>query len=314
MRKIFTIVVVLVALVARVSAQQDPQFSMNMYNKLSVNPAFAGANDAICGTLMYRDQWDGFPGDPKTLLFSADAQIDDISGGVGLNVLSDQLGLQHQLQLKVGYAYRMPLGDGKLAIGADVGYVQNSLNGTFLYNQSGDPAIPAASNTPFVVAAGAPDFDFGVYYHTTDYYVGLSTTHLAASTLNYGTVKSALAHHYYFMGGYKFPVSENVELEPSVLVKSDAASTQLDVNVRAIFKNAFIGGVSYRLQDAIVLMVGYHINGLKFGYAYDLTTSDIKSYSRGSHELMVGYCFKPVPTPHKITTHENVRTLGGKER
>jgi type IX secretion system PorP/SprF family membrane protein len=213
----------------------------------------------------------------------------------------------------------MPLGDGKLGIGADVGFVQNSLSGVFLYNQPNDPSIPAANGAPYASSAIAPDFDFGVYYNTTDYYVGLSTTHLAASSLKYdniggGTTISSLAHHYYFMGGYKFPVSETMELEPSTLIKSDASSTQLDINLRAIYNNTFWGGLSYRLQDAIVVMVGFQKDGFKFGYSYDLTTSDIKSYSRGSHEIMLSYCFKPTSKPKKITTHENVRTLGGKER
>ncbi|MEI6815726.1 MAG: type IX secretion system membrane protein PorP/SprF [Bacteroidota bacterium] len=313
MKKIFTIAVI-VCSVLSASAQQDPQFSMNMYNKLSVNPGYAGSNDAICGTLMYRDQWNNFPGDPKTLLFSADAAIDEIYGGVGLNVLNDQLGLQKQLAIKVAYAYRMSLGDGKLGLGADVGFVQNSLSGTFFYNQAGDPAIPFASGTPGSVAGTAPDFSFGAYYNTTDYYLGLSTTHLAASAIKYGNVTSSLAHHYYFMGGYKFPVNDNIELQPSVLVKSDGASTQLDINARAIYKNMFWGGVSYRLQDAIVAMIGLEKDGFKIGYSYDLTMSDIKSYSNGSHEIMVGYCFKPTSKPRKITTHENVRTLGGKQR
>jgi type IX secretion system PorP/SprF family membrane protein len=110
MKKIFTLVV-LASSILRVTAQQDPQFSMNMFNKLSVNPAYAGSNDAICGTLIYRDQWDGFPGAPKTFLFSADAAVAQILGGVGLNVTSDKLGLQNSLGIKLSYAYRMDLGD-----------------------------------------------------------------------------------------------------------------------------------------------------------------------------------------------------------
>jgi type IX secretion system PorP/SprF family membrane protein len=313
MKKIFTLVV-LVSSILRVTAQQDPQFSMNMFNKQSVNPGYVGSNDAICGTLIYRDQWDGFPGAPKTFLFSADAAIPQILGGVGLNVTSDQLGLQKSLNIKLAYAYRMDLGDGKLALGLDLGFMQNSLSGTFFYQDAGDRSIPSLSGVPGSVSATAPDFDFGAYYNTTDYYVGLSTTHLAASTITYGNIKSSLAHHYYFMGGYKFPVSETLELEPSTLIKSDASSTQLDINLRAIYKNEFWGGVSYRLQDAIVAMVGFQTGGFIIGYSYDVTTSEIKNYSGGSHEIMVHYCFKPTTKPPKIQRHENVRTLGGQQR
>ena len=40
-------------------AQQDAQFSQNMFNKLSVNPGVAGENGGICGMLLHRSQWFG---------------------------------------------------------------------------------------------------------------------------------------------------------------------------------------------------------------------------------------------------------------
>ena len=71
-------------------AQQDPQFSQNMFAKLAVNPGFAGANDAICATLLYRNQWTGFGGEPKTMLFTGDLPLDLLHGGVGLSVYASE--------------------------------------------------------------------------------------------------------------------------------------------------------------------------------------------------------------------------------
>ena len=87
MRKTFTIAFFCLSfLVLKVSAQQDPQFSQNMFTKLCVNPGFAGSNDAICGTLLYRNQWTGFGGEPKTMLLTADMPVEMLHGGVGLTV------------------------------------------------------------------------------------------------------------------------------------------------------------------------------------------------------------------------------------
>ena len=120
-------------------AQQDPQFSQNMFTKLSVNPGVAGANDAICATLLYRNQWTGFGGEPKTMLFTADMPIDLLHGAVGLSVYAaDNLGAEKNLNLRVAYAYRAELGAGRLGIGVDLGYHQKSIDGSkFVYNDVG---------------------------------------------------------------------------------------------------------------------------------------------------------------------------------
>jgi hypothetical protein len=87
-----------------------------------------------------------------------------------------------------------------------------------------------------------------------------------------------------------------------VLVKSDAASTQIDLNVNVLFNKMVWAGVSYRFADAVAPMLGYQkqIGGglMRIGYAYDVTTSKLKGYSNGSHDIMVNYCFnldKPIP-------------------
>src|SRR5438309_4339889 len=91
---------------ARVSAQQDPQFSQHIFTKLYYNPAFAGANDAICATLLYRNQWTGFGGEPKTALFMADMPVDVLHGGIGISShVADNLGQIKSLDVRANYAY-----------------------------------------------------------------------------------------------------------------------------------------------------------------------------------------------------------------
>jgi len=109
-------------------AQQDPQFSQNMFAKLAFNPGYAGANGGYCGTMLYRNQWTGFGGEPKTFLFTGDAYVDAISGGVGLTVISDQIGFDKNLSVRAAYAYHTDLGAGNLGLGVDFGLMQKSID------------------------------------------------------------------------------------------------------------------------------------------------------------------------------------------
>ena len=118
-----------------------------------------------------------------------------------------------------------------------------------------------------------------------------------------------MVRHYYLMAGYGVDLTSSLTLKPMVQVKTDAVSTQLDANLNLLINNRFWVGASYRIQDAIVLMAGLEIiPNLKLGYSYDLTTSDIGNYSSGTHEIMLGYCYKPTKVI-KRQFHRNVRFL-----
>ncbi len=302
-------------------AQQDAQFSMNMFNRLSVNPGYAGTNKALCATILYRDQWDKFPGAPKTGLLSIDyGQI--AHGGVGFTIDQDQLGFDKTLKAKLAYSYHLQLGSGVLGIGLDAGMINKSMTGNFIA-PDGTSTIGGGGTDNSIPWTGTSattyDVGFGLYYSTEKLYVGLSSTHLPAQKINdkssaLNTYPSSydfqyqIARHYYIMAGYKFPLGTQFDLTPSILTKSDASSTQVDINLLARWNKMVFIGASYRLTDAIPVMVGLEYKGFKLGYAYDVTLSALKAHSSGTHELMLGYCKKFVKPEHK-QGHMNVRFL-----
>ncbi|MBP8033984.1 MAG: type IX secretion system membrane protein PorP/SprF [Bacteroidia bacterium] len=326
MKKIFTTLTVALAAITSVSfAQQDPQFTQFMHSKLIYNPGYAGTSEAICANVLYRQQWVNFPGAPKTGLVSFDMPIGQLPIAVGLNVMSDQIGFEKTLFARVALAYNRHIGAGVLGVGADFGILQKQFNGSWITpDGSGvpDPTIPNYTSGTFTNTITNPnlnklsyDIGFGAFYSIANkMYVGISSTHLAAQDLKAGgNVKYALARHYYIVGGYTFNLGEGGKhgINPNVKVKSDAASTQLDVNLTYIYNKMFWVGVSYRMQDAIAPMVGYRFlkdRSLKVGYSYDLTLSKIKGYSSGTHEIMLGYCFN-VKKPKKVTSYQNARFL-----
>ncbi len=281
--------------------QQDPQYTNFMYYKLGVNPGYAGAEKAISGLLLNRYQWEGFKGAPKTLVFSMDAAVNAFGapGGIGLNIISDQAGFEKTTEVNFNYAYKKSLNIGNLGIGLSMGLMTKGYNGEWetgsndgldndIYTDpSSDPGIPQGE-----VSQMAFDVGFGAYLTTPKYFLGLSATHLNQASIQFSDQATMyLARHYYLMGGYNIKLADPLfELQPSVLLKTDLAGWQLDLNTNIVYDNKFWGGLSYRLNDAVSLLLGMEmINGLKVGYSFDLVTSAIGYYAFGSHEIFVTY-------------------------
>ena len=308
MRKNFTITFIIALLIGAVAgyAQQDPQFSQNMFTKLAVNAGYAGSSDAICGTLLYRNQWTGFGGEPKSTLLTFDMPVEVLHGGVGLSIeVGDKLGAEKNTNIRGVYAYRRAIGAGAIGLGVDFGYHQKSIDGSkFIYNDDNDINIPTGN-----VSGGTFDLGLGAYYNTDKLFVGISALHLTQGQIKFDNISTKMSRHYYMMAGYAIDLTSSLTLKPMLQVKSDAVSTQVDANVNLMINNRFWVGSSYRVQDAIVLLAGLEIiPNLKLGYSYDLTTSDIKTYSSGTHEIMLGYCYKPSKNI-KRQFHRNVRFL-----
>ncbi|MBL4587323.1 MAG: type IX secretion system membrane protein PorP/SprF [Flavobacteriales bacterium] len=310
MKKTFTIVasITMLFIGTVANAQQDPQFSMNMFNKLYMNAGYAGSSGGICGTALHRQQWVGFDGAPATTVLNVDGAVKALHGGVGLSILSDKLGAQYSGGVKASYAYRLDLGPGTLGIGIEGGILFNTLDGSALN--------PIVDNDPNIVnskASGiAPDLGFGLYYNTDKLYAGISANHLIGPTVKYesgSTISEyTVARNYYAMAGYNWDMSQTLTLNPAVFLKTDATSVQFDLNVRLHWKKMVWLGASYRLDDAVAIMAGVNIKGFKVGYNYDISTSGLKGYNSGTHEVMLGYCYK-LKSPVSNQRYRNVRFL-----
>jgi len=284
-----------------VFAQQDPQYTNNMYYKLGVNPGYAGAENAISGLLLNRYQWVGYGGgEPKTLVFSVDAAITAFGspGGIGINIVSDQWGFYDNKWINLNYSYKVTTGLGTLGLGISPGFYNFNINpdkgwvsSDDVLNSSeggaGDNLIPQQQSSQL-----AFDIGFGAYLYSNKYYLGLSVNHLNQGAVKYDDLASDyLVRHYYLMGGYNIKLNDPLfELRPSFLFKSDIASWQLDLNTNIVYDNKFWGGLSYRVQDAIALLFGVELfNGLRLGYSFDLVTSALKRNSFSSHEFFISY-------------------------
>jgi len=286
---------VALAFVLPVHGQQEQHNAHNMFNQLSYNPAFAGSIGAICATGLVRQQWVGFDGAPATYSINIHSPLNVLHGGIGASIYQDQLGPQKEIGVKIMYAYRTDLGMGNLGIGASVGFLNGSIDfSQFIENEtirdSGDDLLQGNEEQSDMIL----DFGFGIHYVVPEkFYVAVSTTRLSeqqSDILHYSTKR-----HYYFNAGYEFSFPNNPDfvIEPSILIKSDGVKTQYDLAGLLKYNNKVWGGVSYsaiRNMDPFSVLVGLSIKDVRIGYAYTLPTSKIGS--SGSHEIMIGYCFK----------------------
>lgn len=317
MKKIITALSVFVVTIAA-SAQQDYQFTHYMFDNLSFNPGYAGITNSICGTVMGRQQWAGFEGSPTTALVNVHMPVKLLRGGVGLTYLNDQLGFEKNNIARLSYSYHLGgIGPGILGIGVSGGIVQKSISADWITPDgtpaSSDPTINTGGvlGNSSSISELVSDFNLGAFYQAPNMYFGLSATHIGQAEMLDLNVQNV--HHYWLTAGYTHTFNPTLKLRPNVLVKSDVASTQIDLNVNALYKDMIWGGLTYRLGDAIAPMVGYQKKfdnnaTLRIGYSYGITTSQIKNYSSGTHDIMVNYCFN-IEKPQILQKSKNPRFL-----
>lgn len=295
-------------------AQQDPQFSQNMFTQMSYNPGYVGSEDKICVAALSRQQWVGFgDGIPKTSVFNFDAAISPfgISSGVGLSFMKDEYGFNENYGINIAYAYKLQIGNGSLGIGVNGGIINKALDAEwyvpdseFHTNPNSDPAIPGNES------AMVFDMGIGLFYSTQDLYVGFSSTHITEPEFEYEKGTPSLKRHYYISGGYNIALANPLfEIKPSLFVQSDGASTQMSINSLLVYNNKLWGGVSLRTDNSIIAMAGIELfNWVKVGYSYDIVTSEMSSYNDGSHEIMVGFSFD-VKTDKSPKKYKSIRFL-----
>lgn len=305
MRKLVIGLLFLFVSLCSVFSQFDAQLSQYMFHNSAFNPAAVGEGGMILGILQHRIQWVGMPNAGQTTFFSIDTplKIENSLHGIGIRFLNENVGLFTNQTAHLQYALKKKLGDGVLSLGTDIGFVSLGFHGDsvkahippsdlgeYHQNISLDTQIPQLS-----VVGMSFDMDVGAFYSTPTYYAGLSYLHLNSPTVNWSNeINFKIYGSLFFTGGYSLTLPDSKYVfKPSMLFKTDFSSSQLDVTGRLEYDNKYWGGLSYRIQDAVVFLAGINISGgLAVGYSYDLPTSQIITVSSGSHEIVLMYSFE----------------------
>lgn len=274
-------------------AQQDPQFTQYMYNMSVINPAYATADEGILNVGgLYRTQWVGFEGAPKTATFFAHTPINN-KMELGLSLTNDNIGnIVNETNVYADYAYVLPVGlESKLSLGLKAGFTMFDANFNGFNLQSGGPGTDIAFNEN--ISRMFPNLGIGAFFFTDNYYIGLSapnmlsTKHLESENGIKATGVESV--HYFLTGGYVFDINENLKLKPAFMAKGvSGAPIAMDVTANVLIQNRLEAGLGYRLGDAVSALVNFKVTPqLRIGYAYDYTTSNLSNYNSGSHEIFI---------------------------
>lgn len=307
-------------------AQQQPHYTQYVMNQYIVNPAVTGIENYTDIKFSHRHQWVGFEGAPVTSYFTAHKSFGgsnmkgnatgfaveeggnprgrnywdqytaaDPHHGIGVQVINDKMGPLNNLSAALTYAYHLGLTERtSISAGFGLGIAQMTLDASKVNfgKIAVDPAVYGSGELRRI----RPNLSAGVYLYSANYFLGVSAQQIIPQRVNYAndTVNLKTTNvlpHMFLTGGYRFLVGDDFNFIPSVMVKHFSATpTQVEFNAKLQYRDLLWVGASYRSEDAVAGMVGLNLgNKVQVGYSYDYTASNLRSFSRGSHEFLLGF-------------------------
>jgi len=307
----YIILILIAAIGNSLDAQQLPSYTQYLNNGFLINPAIAGSDGYTSFNTTYRKQWIGLENSPTTYSFSGQTRLlrqsyrivsrsvrknvvkPSTKGRVGLGgfVFNDNNGLVSRTGISLAYSYNIYLYQSQISFGIAGQAYQYMIDESQLDFELEDPiAVRGLDLVTFI-----PDANAGFYWTSKNHFLGVSANQLFQSVLKLGSSdlgQLKLFRHYYFMGGYKFPITADFDIEPSALIKTtEQFLPQTDISVRIIYLEDYWAGVSYRTSGAVSALFGIRADQLYLGLAYDYSISSIKKHSYGSAEVVISVKF-----------------------
>lgn len=285
--------------------QQDPLFSLNNEFNSFTNPSFMVNEYRLNVIAQHRQQWVGFDGRPMTTLVNASYRVDKAWSAFGVSVLFDKLGAQLSGAGLFNYAFDGKIGEHHIIPAIQMGLLWNTLDGSQLDPiQENDPNIINGQSSGYAFNMG-----LSLAYRFRGLAIGLSGRNLIGPTMKFedgGTLSEyTVVRNFYGYASYEALLGRYFRLKPLAFLRTDGASTQFDQqlwfgirDIGRVFDGVSIG-FGYRLMDAVTVASEVKLNWFTVGYSYDFTTSGLREYSSGSHEVYLRvHMFKtskPIP-------------------
>ncbi|WP_276498198.1 type IX secretion system membrane protein PorP/SprF [Pontibacter litorisediminis] len=301
-----------------VLAQQKPQYSQYTINNYLLNPAIAGIEDYADVKVGSRSAMSGVEGEPVTHYLSAHAPIGYTSRGgrkstgrrapsfggsnrggrvserfrphhgIGILAVHDRLGAFYRTEASMAYAYHLALSrEIRLSGGIGAGLIQQQQRASELaFANPGD-----AANTSWNMVK--PNLSAGLWLYGSNFYIGTSGTQLLGNSVNFDNSvedRNLLYEHYFLTGAYRFNVTEEISLVPSMMLMwLQTVPGSVDFNLRAIYQDRLWVGGSYRQNGNFGVLAGVTINHIfDLGYAYDRGVEANYGMGNGNHEVVLG--------------------------
>jgi type IX secretion system PorP/SprF family membrane protein len=298
-KNFFVALFLLFALVQGAHAQQDAQYTQYMFNTMSVNPAYAGSRGQLSIAALYRSQWAGLEGAPKTQTLNLHSPIRNSRLGYGVSIVNDDIGdgVVQQTYFDAVLSYTIDVSyDAKLSFGLKAGGSLLNLDFNGLRNFDLEPTATDNIENRF-----SPNFGVGAYYHTDRFYAGLSapnlleTKHFDDSNADANSVDflSQERINFYFITGYVLDLNGDFKFKPALLTKVvGGAPLQVDVSANFLYNDKFSFGAAYRWDAAVSALAGFQITDqFMLGLAYDRETTALggTQFNDGSFEVFLRF-------------------------
>ncbi len=308
-------------------AQQRPYYTQYILNNYIINPAVAGIENYWDVKASHRLQWVGLQDAPVTTYMTIQGPLKKsdydretattfhASGsnprgqaywqnytsaephlGAGLTVLNDRTGPLNRFAAYGTIAYHIGISPHtSFSAGISAGITQLSIDASKLNFGATNPVDPAVYGSG-VLNTVKPDISAGVWLYSKDYFIGLAAQQIIPSQVAFSNNTVALQNgtllpHFFLQAGYRMSLSDDVSFLPSIMLRYiNPLPVGVDVNAKFQYQDIIWAGASYRYQDGFAAMLGVNLNhSINIGYSYDITTSQLNTVSKGTHEILIGF-------------------------
>ena len=302
--KIFSVLVLILLINVITFGQQLPQYTQWATHQSSINPAHAGIKACVDIQTLYRTQWVGLNGAPKSGFFTLSVPLQanrtaylSARHGIGVKVETDKIGQFTTNRFNLAYAGHVNFSrDTRLSVGISLGMMH------FGYDQSNsitiDPDPAVLSEASLVM----PDASIGAWWNGANYYFGASIQNLTRSKWKEVGLDSRYRLHTYINAGNKLKINNDINLLSGILFKiPKTGPLGVDANAVFDFKNIFGIGGGYRFTEAILGFMYFRINQqYLIQYSVDYVVSPLgRSFS---HEISFNFATCKSATTGAIKT------------
>ncbi|MEJ8800598.1 PorP/SprF family type IX secretion system membrane protein [Pontibacter sp. H249] len=315
MNRIILVASCLVALCLGAQAQSQKQMVNFSQFQQYFNPSLTGFEGSALKTL-YRNQWTGFEDAPKTILATAELDINSVGvekgyrykkngnnylngisakQALGLTVLHDQFGPSKETQLFLSYGSGIRLSETlSLRWGTALTYHSQRLDGNSLtVDQQNDPRYAnILGNTNRMSKA---DLNLGISVSSAKFYAGYAMQDITKGKLirtGDDYLQDFYTQKHIVQAGYRTPVTEQLGLIFNGIYQYDTRQDNfLEGQLKAVYKSLLWAGVGYRNNTAYSFTGGVRVNQLRIHYAYETPIQDSRYISKPTNEIALTYSF-----------------------
>ncbi len=274
-------------------AQQLPQYSQWSWHQFALNPAHAGIKKCIDIHSLYRMQWVGFEGAPRSGFFTVSVPLNSkrrayLSGrhGMGFRFETDRIGNFHLQRFNLAYAGHFNFDKtNRLSLGIYGGVVQMGYDPLGIHTAEPDPIVQNEGSF-----FGA-DASFGAWYNATNFYAGLILQNLFPTPWSPIGENARFRLHMSLNGGYRMPLNDRVTFLPNMIIRiPPKGPASVDIQTHLDYNNFLNFGLGYRNTDAFMAFFQIKFNEqFAIGYSFDYTLSDIQIAAQNTHEFSLRF-------------------------